>query len=514
MKRSAFTFGISLILLAAWLVLLRPARLGGPGSYVVVSGTSMEPGLHTGDLAILWRADRYDRGDVIAFRVDEGGTVIHRVIGGDQRAGYVTQGDNRETPDQWRPLPNVILGRMWLHLPAAGQAMGSLRASGWIGGSLAALAVAAQLFGGHASVRRRGRMGRLSGSRQRSEAWRGAWSLYVGGVFAVLALISAASLGVLLREPTQEARTVERLRYEHAISFDYRVETEPSTLYPNGTVGPFAADGASPSSPLYTRLVRTIDLGLDYRLAAPEAAVARGEVSAVLELQAGERGWVQREEILPPSDFDGASTTARIALDVQRLVAFVDAVEKETGFTPATYDVRIIPTIHVQGTFGTEAIDDTLSAPFAMRLTRTELIPDSQLSRTDVRTRAEQLVSDRSLSLAGAAIPVGMARAVAGSVGAGLGIIATLMLANCLRSLSADENSRIRARYGRLLVSVGPAPGDDRPQIPVASMNELVRVAQREGELIFHRAGDSGAHLYFVPDGSAVYSYATRPNEE
>lgn len=110
------------VLLAAWFFLLRPASLGGPASYVIVAGHSMEPNLQMHDLAIMRKRDSYGVGDVIAFRVD-GGEVIHRIVGGHASEGFVVQGDNNESPDLWRPRPADIEGAMWLHVPAAGHGL-------------------------------------------------------------------------------------------------------------------------------------------------------------------------------------------------------------------------------------------------------------------------------------------------------------------------------------------------------------------------------------------------------
>ena len=111
-----------LALLAAWFFQLRPASLGGPASYVIVAGHSMESTLRMHDLAIMRKHDSYGVGDVIAFRVD-GGEVIHRIIGGDASEGFVVKGDNNESADLWRPRPADIEGAMWLHVPGAGHAL-------------------------------------------------------------------------------------------------------------------------------------------------------------------------------------------------------------------------------------------------------------------------------------------------------------------------------------------------------------------------------------------------------
>lgn len=126
--KSTRTLGIAttLMLAALWFVLLRPGFLGGSASYVLVSGVSMQPGLATGDLAIMRKQARYSKGDVIAFQV-EGGVVIHRIVGGNARKGYVTQGDNREEPDMWRPKPSNVGGALWFNIPKIGLAIAMLR---------------------------------------------------------------------------------------------------------------------------------------------------------------------------------------------------------------------------------------------------------------------------------------------------------------------------------------------------------------------------------------------------
>ena len=106
-----------------WILVLCPQFLGGPAGYVTVAGTSMEPGMHTGDVVLMHRQDDYRRGDVIAYRVPrgqpgEGHVVIHRVVGGSATGGYVTRGDNREANDFWRPKPSDVIGEKRFMVPA------------------------------------------------------------------------------------------------------------------------------------------------------------------------------------------------------------------------------------------------------------------------------------------------------------------------------------------------------------------------------------------------------------
>lgn len=117
--------GILLVVaICAWFFALGPRFLGGPAGYVLVSGDSMEPAMSDHDFVLTRKGGSYDVGDVIAYEVRdgpaEGSMVIHRIVGGSDREGYVTRGDNRDRDDPWRPKPGDVLGRVWLHVPQAG----------------------------------------------------------------------------------------------------------------------------------------------------------------------------------------------------------------------------------------------------------------------------------------------------------------------------------------------------------------------------------------------------------
>ena len=105
-----------------WWVLLAPTGLGGPVGMIWVSGSSMEPGMHTGDLALMYQRSSYGVGDVVAFEIPEGGTVIHRIIEVTD-AGYRFQGDNRDFADPWELPTDDIVGKRVISVPHAAEAM-------------------------------------------------------------------------------------------------------------------------------------------------------------------------------------------------------------------------------------------------------------------------------------------------------------------------------------------------------------------------------------------------------
>jgi signal peptidase I len=126
MRNANRAAGIALVILACllWAMFLRPQALGGRAGYVLVSGTSMEPHYHTGDMVFVEHYGHYHAGQVIAYRVPKGdpmagSQVIHRIIGGDGKHGFVVQGDNRTAADVWRPKDEDIVGAKVTRIPHA-----------------------------------------------------------------------------------------------------------------------------------------------------------------------------------------------------------------------------------------------------------------------------------------------------------------------------------------------------------------------------------------------------------
>lgn len=111
-----------LVLAAGWFLMLRPAYLDGPASYLMVSGHSMEPTLYTGDLAVMREQGSYHPGDIVAFRIPSGepgagAVVIHRIARLTANGGFLMQGDNKKHPDPWQPSADDVVGKMWFSVP-------------------------------------------------------------------------------------------------------------------------------------------------------------------------------------------------------------------------------------------------------------------------------------------------------------------------------------------------------------------------------------------------------------
>jgi len=128
---------IMMLIAVALLVIAWPAWLGGPFGLTVVSGISMEPTYHTGDVVLTVKSySGYEVGDVIVYTVEiEGtrGSVIHRVTGVNPDGTYRTQGDNKKFPDPWPVQPDMIRGRVLALIPQGLKVLSVLRSPmAWI----------------------------------------------------------------------------------------------------------------------------------------------------------------------------------------------------------------------------------------------------------------------------------------------------------------------------------------------------------------------------------------------
>jgi signal peptidase I len=113
-----------LAIVATLLWFCLPQSFGGRAGWVLVSGTSMLPHLHTGDLVLVEHQSDYRVGDVIAYRVPTGQigaghVVIHRIIDGNGSTGWRMQGDNRTAPDLWYPTNHDVIGVKQFRIPDA-----------------------------------------------------------------------------------------------------------------------------------------------------------------------------------------------------------------------------------------------------------------------------------------------------------------------------------------------------------------------------------------------------------
>ncbi|MEI7779663.1 MAG: signal peptidase I [Actinomycetes bacterium] len=115
-------------LIGCWWMLAAPASIGGPATFALVEGHSMQPLLRTGDLAVAHREHSYAVGDLVIVRVASNfgvsGLVIHRLVSGNAATGWKTKGDNNSWVDPWTVKNNQIAGKYFGGVPRFGAYLG------------------------------------------------------------------------------------------------------------------------------------------------------------------------------------------------------------------------------------------------------------------------------------------------------------------------------------------------------------------------------------------------------
>ncbi len=495
-----------------WMIWFRPVYLGGPAAYVIVSGSSMEPELHTGDLVITQRQPAYDVGDVVAYRVDAG-FVIHRVVGGSAYEGFDTQGDNRQSPDPWHPTTDQIEGKLWMHLPNAGRWVGLIRQPLVFASLAVGLAVVA--FPPKKRIRHKTRA-RMRSYLNRTLSPIGesavlAAVLSISGLLTVAAVVFAVAS---FSKPLQVTGPVERSLYTHNGSFVYTVLMEPSTLNPEGVLGPVAPSPDEDSNEpepisVFTRLAPRLDLSFTYLLDAPASASLEGEFLPLLRVDAG-GAWSKSLELSPPAQFAGNTFSGLVHVDFEEVLGLIETIEEETGYQAGTYTLSVVPTIRIHGEIGSKQVEDIYAPEFVMSLIRGQVLLDGDLARSEDRTTTVEVAKDNTISVMGQSMTVNLAR-WSSLIGVIILLVATLLLVWVgVLGLGQSDDARIQARYGSLILSI---KRQDLAQggrtVDMDSIDDLARLAQQTGHNIFHLRLGRISHLYFVEDGGVTYRHVT-----
>ena len=144
-RRRHYAANVMLALVVlAMLVLTWPVQHGGHLGITIVTGHSMEPTLHTGDIVLTWKHPTYTPGDIVVYPVPDGPgagvNVVHRLIGFQPDGTLITQGDNNRGPDPWHPAQANVLGDRIGLIPAVGNTIDLLRRPWLLALLLAAIA--------------------------------------------------------------------------------------------------------------------------------------------------------------------------------------------------------------------------------------------------------------------------------------------------------------------------------------------------------------------------------------
>ena len=483
---------LGVLLMAGLLAVLAVIALGN-ASLLTTHGISMEPRFHAGDLAVLRPADRYDVGDVVAYRstlMHE--VVMHRIVAV-EGGHYTFKGDNNAWLDPEQPTAADLIGRLSLRVPQGGSWLERLTSPPALG-----LIAFGLLASGGTTVqtrrrRRRGTMSRhttTSTSRSRAVALATAppWLRTAAAATAVVAMLGLALAAWAWTGPVTKAST-SQAQADRSMTFSYTASVPQTPAYDGTTV-------ASPD-PVFRKLANTIDVHYAYR-GTPGSVT----VSAVLSTAGG---WHSIVPLAASKTFTTTGYHGTVRLDLKALDARAQAAAAVTGLPTNQVTVTVLP-----------RVDTTDGARFAPTLSlslsplQLTLAGDAKTLVVKDSTPVKQVTTaPRTIGALGQQLTAATARTLS-TILVLAGLLGAAMLALIARlSAPTSEGAGIRRRYAPLLVPVHPMPAPPgRPVVDVTEFATLARLAERYGLLVLHWSR-SGVETFVVQDEGTTYRYRT-----
>lgn len=315
-------------LITAGVLALASGRIG----YVSTAGVSMEPTYSAGDLVLVSRDGDYGVGDAVAYRdPGTGGTVLHRIIGGDEGDGFVLQGDNNHSIDPHEPTADELTGGAIAHVPSVGGVLGSPPAKGAIALAVAGLVGSLALpspskkrtMAAHLAPETRKDRHRRAHPRVR-RVWLASLvidAVLVAGVVAAFSLRPAPAGA----EPPADAAPLE-----HHVELGYGADVTPTETYPDGRIE--TGDTA------FRTLTDRVDVFA--RTIGPDGVDVDGFVQVDLDVSSS-AGWSRTVSLVERTDLDGdVELTAPI--DFARFDGLAQRIAFETGVSAGTLDLTVV----------------------------------------------------------------------------------------------------------------------------------------------------------------------------
>ena len=386
--------GLALAALVGIWATLAPKQLGGPATYAFVVGSSMEPKLHRGDLAIVRGDERAAPGDVVLYHDQVlGREILHRVVALDG-GRIVTKGDNNDFRDAYRPAPADVHGELWLRVPALGSALQWLREprhAALVVGLTVVLALAAGTSAGAGSRGRR----RAPRPPITAPTWQPALAVALGalGFFFLLGLVAWT-------------RPAERSVSEHVATqsgrFSYSADVARTAVYPDGRI--------ETGEPVFLQLARRVDVRFGWTLEAVKAAEADGTARLDAVLSDG-HGWQRTFEVVGNTPFTGANVDLAGIVDLAEIGRVTASVDRLTGAGVATWSLALRPSVHTEAVGRPLAFGPSLG--FQLDPVRLQPDPGEGTLASTLEPRSEVRAERRESTVLPLGLPVGWARVLA-----------------------------------------------------------------------------------------------------
>lgn len=497
-RRTATRIGVIALgaaaLAAAWAV-LAPPQLGGATRYVILDGSSMEPSLEAGDLALVRGTDDVSKGDVVLYEhpgLDA--RVLHRVVR-ETGGRLVLKGDNNDFLDDVRPAADAVEGELWLSVPHVGSAIVWVREP--LHAALAVLILSFVALGGLTALVASRR--RTSG---RSAATHGSSSFgpsVVGIALAAVAVFGLLAVVAFSRPATRAVEVPDA--YAHVGTFSYGEQVEVSDVYPDGLVE--TGDTA------FLQLVSALDVGFRYALDARDASGVRGATTLTAVLSDG-IGWTRTLPLGEPVAFTGRSAAAEGRLDLEEITRVVGEMKALTGSGTSVFSVTVAAAVNVRGRVDEQPVTRAFAPKLRLTLDPVGLSPeggdDGPSAFTVRRSEAIQSHVPATIALGSRRLTVTDARRFA-LLGIALALVAAGLAGSGARRRDDGGPSHVAALLGDRLLTLSRPPSAEAERVTeLRDVASLVQIAEHYDRIVLHWR-DGRGDCYQVEDGTGVYRF-------
>lgn len=487
----------SLLFIFIFFMAFAPTQLGGAVTYVIVNGNSMEPGFFRGDLVLVRVEPAYGVGDAVVYQdPNMGSFVFHRIIRL-ELDHFILQGDNNSWLDSYQPIQGEIVGKLWVHIPKLGRAIEWVRVPlhmsltvGLMGGVL--------MFDMIKKPSQRSKKEKkipLGNFERMPEG-----ALYVFGFLALLFLV----LGIYsFTRPLH--RSADNISYQQDGYYYYSA---------TGTPGVYDTDVVRSGEPVFPKLTCFLNIGHTYSVTGGHLQGISGTHAMSARIMDEQSGWSRTIPLNTETSFVGNSYFTMATLDLCQIESLVNLVEQEAGLNQTAYTLEISANAAFTASVGGAQISDSFSPRLVFKYDKVHfyLFTDKSQSDDPLRSSKQGMAGSaasqpNTISILGLKPAVWIIRVVSliGFAFSLLGLIGTGM--NVYRTASQSQDALIRLKYGGMLVDVyeqNLAPSSS--VIDVATMDDLARLAERQGTMILHMTRNF-LHYYFVQSNGTTYRY-------
>ncbi len=553
----AFLAAFFLVLVIwAW-VIFAPVQVGGQATYVIISGNSMEPHFHTGDLVIVHQVSNYLVGDIVAYRNAEVKSYVFHRIDGKNLDHFIFKGDNNSWLDSYQPSQAELVGKLWIHLRRVGNIVKWLRIPINMGILAACLGIIAMavffgLFKNGINMNKKNKREEINNEGKKSR--RGFFSslnifsltrvigLYrsktsaistisndrdpnlsgnrrnknlgglIEGLLFFLGFISLASLALMGFSFTRPiwVEVSDNFTYQQLGTFSYS-STVPAGVYDSNKV--ISGD------PLFPNLNCKVNLQFNYAILGDQIRELTGTHQLTATILDDTSNWQRILPLESQTSFTGNTFETTTSLDLCQIEGIVAAMEQATGLGKSSYSLIIDPGIAITGSIDNRDLKATFEPKLQFLFndiyfylyqneTGIDFLNPTQTGLIEGTRRREN-----TILLLGLEPEVGKMR-VLSIIGLGLSLCGLMILAFIFTEMvRRDQETLIQMKYGSMLVDVRDRALElSLAAIDVMAMDDIARLAEQHSSVILHEMHGL-THYYFVQGDQTIYRFMSTENE-